>query len=85
MCRDNLALLTPDLILAGDARFFNDMKHYPLSGIFVRFLIEMVGQENFLRAYGEESVPEALGLTDRALAELLRAFPAYVTKQFNTR
>ena len=47
---EHIDLLTPELIF-GATNYFNNEQHYPISGVFVRYLIDQVGYEAFVEAY----------------------------------
>jgi hypothetical protein len=57
---ENVEMLTPGLVLATDFSFFNTMVNYSISGVFVKYLIDRIGLEEFKTAYSQNHVIETV-------------------------
>lgn len=47
---ENKNLITNELI-SGKTPFFSNLNHYPISGTFVKFIISLIGEEEFAKIY----------------------------------
>jgi len=58
--KENTDLLTIKLINGDSQEFFSSSNNYPISGVFVHFLIELIGLDNFKQYYGKDGVNKLL-------------------------
>jgi hypothetical protein len=58
--KKNADLLTPELVLSTNNIFFSKMLNYSISGVFVKYLIDRIGLEEFKSAYAQNNINETM-------------------------
>lgn len=76
--KENLELLTTGLIV-GNTNYFSNWTNYPVSGIFVKFLIEKYGMEKFKTAYRFNNMNDLLYSNDNSTEFLINDFKEYMS------
>lgn len=72
--RENIQLLTPELIFDNGEQFFRNMTHYNISGVFTGFLIHVFGPIEFKAAYSQNSFEELFFSKGYTLEKLIESF-----------
>jgi hypothetical protein len=72
--RANIDLLTEEIIVGPDYRFYSIPLMYPVSGVFTRFVIEKTGIETFKEIYRQSTIEDAFQEKGYPLAELITEF-----------
>jgi hypothetical protein len=70
----HLDLLTEEIIVGPDHRFYSIPLMYPISGVFTRFIIDRTGIETFKEIYAQTSIEDAFREKGFPLAELIAEF-----------
>lgn len=68
---ENIHLLTPQLILSTHDTFFTSMTNYSISGVFVKYLVDNIGLDEFKTAYAQnnliETIEDRMGSLERVI------------------
>lgn len=75
--KENIELLTIGLI-EGKPNYFSNWANYPVSGIFVKFLIDKYGIEKFKTAYRCDKMNDLLYIDENSTELLINDFKKYV-------
>jgi hypothetical protein len=70
----HLDLLTEEIIVGPDYRFYSIPLMYPISGVFTRFVIEKTGIDIFKEIYAQPSIEDAFREKGFQLEELIAEF-----------
>jgi len=70
----HLYLLTEDIIIGADHRFYSLPPMYPISGVFTRFIIDKIGIDIFKTIYAQQDIENAFREKGFPLPELIRDF-----------
>ncbi len=54
--KENVHLLTPELVLSTNNFFFSTMVNYSISGVFVKHIIDRIGPDEFKSAYRQNNI-----------------------------
>lgn len=69
--RENVHLLTPELILSTHDTFFTSMTNYSISGVFMKYLVDNIGLDEFKTAYAQnnliETIEDRMGSLERVI------------------
>lgn len=72
--KNHIDLLTEEIIVGPDYRFYSLPPLYPVSGIFTHFIINKIGIETFKAIYAKPSIEDAFSENGFPLAELIVEF-----------
>lgn len=76
-------LLTEDIIIGPDHRFYSHPSLYPISGVFTRFIINKIGLDAFKNIYAQQNIENAFAEKGFPLADLIVEFKNTIsTKRF---
>lgn len=68
---ENIHLLTPELVLSTHDTFFTSMTHYSISGVFMKYLVDNIGIDEFKTAYAQnnliETVKDRMGSLEKVI------------------
>lgn len=78
--RDKHELLTPALVTAPNVEFFKNMAHYSISGLFVAYMIKLVGLEAFKAAYAENNIEGMIKQKGLSVEQLIHDFKNGILK-----
>lgn len=70
----HLDLLTEEIIIGPDYRFYSFPPMYPISGVFTRFIIDKIGIETFKTIYAQQNIENAFLEKGIPLADLISEF-----------
>lgn len=75
VARENTSLLSEEMVYSTTGRFYNNPASYQVSGAFTRYLVDRLGMEKFIRAYGDNKIEEALKEeTGLDIAQTIKSF-----------
>ncbi len=72
--KTHLDLLTEDMIIGPDYRFYSQPSMYPISGVFTQFIIGKVGLDTFKAMYAQKNIENAFREQGVPLADLISEF-----------
>lgn len=72
-------LLTEDLVNNKSNGYFSSWSHYPVSGVFVKFVVEKVGFVNFKEAYSQNSIEKLLSNHGYSVDEMVADFKNHLS------
>ena len=70
----HLDLLTEEMIIGPDYRFYSLPPMYPVSGVFTRFIVDKIGIETFKAIYAQQNIENAFSEKGFPLADLIAEF-----------
>jgi len=70
----HLDLLTEEIIIGPDHRFYSFPPMYPISGVFTRFIIDKIGIETFKTIYAQQNIENAFLKKGFPLTDLITEF-----------
>ena len=83
---ENIHLLTPQLVLSTHDTFFTSLTHYSISGIFVKYLVDSIGLDEFKTAYTQnnliETVESRIGSLESVIDEFKQHLETLYDKAF---
>lgn len=75
VARENTSLLSEEMVYSTTGRFYNNPASYQVSGAFTRYLVDRLGMEKFIRAYGDNKIEDALKEeTGLDIAQTIKSF-----------
>ncbi len=78
---DACVFLEPEFLLGAGAQFYSVQWAYPLSGIFVSFLIEKTGLDEFKRCYAENGFADWFNRMEGGTDGLIAEFGRWIGQQ----
>ena len=79
--RENTHLLTPELVLSTNSIFFSSMTNYSISGVFVKYLVDRIGLNEFKIAYTQNNLIETVENRIGSLESIIEEFKLHFKKQ----
>jgi hypothetical protein len=77
--RNNIDLLNSSVMKAGSTEFYSNMTYYPLSAVFTKYLIDLMGLSHFKEIYLAKDVEDAvLNITGKNFDQHLEDFKRYI-------
>lgn len=70
----HLDLLSEEIIIGPDHRFYSFPPMYPISGVFTRFIVDKIGIETFKAIYAQQNIENAFLEKGLPLADLIAEF-----------
>jgi hypothetical protein len=81
--KNHLDLLTEEIIIGPDNRFYSVPLLYPISGIFTYFIIDKVGLDTFKALYAQPDIENAFRDRGIPLADLIAEFKNTIDHVYN--